>query len=74
MPVLVDAHEGELFGAGRVVCAEAFGEISVDTGVLLLEGDGQGKDFSLAKALERSQPDLLVSEEGPSLSLQADVV
>jgi hypothetical protein len=52
--VLLLAHLVERGGGLGVAGLEPLGKVAVNAGVLLLQGDGQGKHLLLAQALERS--------------------
>ena len=54
MAVLFDPHFLEHFCGRGIVPLEALGEIVVDSGVLLFEGDRQGEDLLFAQAFEGS--------------------
>ena len=51
MPGLFVAHLGEEPGAGRIVVAEALGEVGVDALVLLFQRDCEGQNLPLGEVL-----------------------
>jgi len=52
MLALFRPHFGEQVGAGGIIVAQALGDIGVNTAVLFLVGDRQGKDFAFGQLRE----------------------
>jgi hypothetical protein len=59
VPVLFPRHFGEQFRRGREVCAERFGKVAIDAGVLFLGCDGEGEYLSFVQIAEVHDATLL---------------
>ena len=72
MLAFLAGHFGEHVGAGRIVLAQALGDVGVDTAVLFLIGDRQGEDFAFGEIGEIAHGSNLAGERPQSSERRND--